>query len=281
MDLIRHLVLFEAVAAEGHFGRAAELVGMAQPPLSQAIRRLEAELGCVLFERTSSGAVLTPAGVRVREAAERARRAVAEVRAAAAAEARAPSQLLVDPSLPGHWATALVLDAEAAGHAIDLVPVPTEEALQRARAADLPAVVLAPFRAEGLRASSAAPARLWEARPEQPLSTTTALVHDRAPAAFLGRLARELRGLAIGGELAPMPRATAMGRLAAGRVHAVISTEEPELPADLANRVRVRPLPLERASAVFHVVVRRTARDRATVAVHEHVAATLARVRDV
>jgi len=280
MDLIRHLELFEAVASEGHFGRAAERMGMAQPPMSQAIKRLEAELGCVLLERTSSGAVLTPAGERVREAAGRARQAVAEVRAAAADHALAPVRLLVDPALPAAWAAEIVRDAESAGLAVDLEPVPTEEALQRARAADLPAVVLAPFRAEGLRASGAAPARLWEARHEAPRSTTTALVHEKASAAFLARLARELRGLAVGGDLVPMPQATALGRLAAGRVHAVISTEAPVLPEALAGSVRVRSLPIGRASAVFHAVLRRTARDRATVAVHAAAAATLARVHD-
>ncbi|MGW6331349.1 LysR family transcriptional regulator [Nocardia rhamnosiphila] len=62
MDLIRHLGYFVAIADEGHFGRAATVLDMTQPPLSQGLRRLENRLGVELVHRTRQGAVLTAAG---------------------------------------------------------------------------------------------------------------------------------------------------------------------------------------------------------------------------
>ena len=59
---IRQLRYFLAVAEAGHMTRAAGLLGMAQPPLSQQIKALENTVGMVLFKRHSKGVTLTEAG---------------------------------------------------------------------------------------------------------------------------------------------------------------------------------------------------------------------------
>jgi DNA-binding transcriptional LysR family regulator len=86
MAELRHLRYFVAVAEELNFSRAARRLRMAQPPLSVAIRQLEAELGADLFQRSSHEVTLTDAG---RVLLEGARRTLAEADRAVTSARRA------------------------------------------------------------------------------------------------------------------------------------------------------------------------------------------------
>ncbi|USA04113.1 LysR family transcriptional regulator [Streptomyces lydicamycinicus] len=91
----RELRYFVAVAEELHFGRAAQRLGIAQPPLSRAIRQLERRLGAALLERSSRAVTLTEAGaVLLREAR-------AALDAVEAAERRTRRAALATTGRPG------------------------------------------------------------------------------------------------------------------------------------------------------------------------------------
>ena len=102
MDLfeVRELQYFLAVAEELHFTRAAQRLGIAQPPLSRAIRRMEQRLGVDLFQRDTHRVRLTSAGMTL---LDEARTALDAIAAAARRTRRAtlPVATLVATAKPG------------------------------------------------------------------------------------------------------------------------------------------------------------------------------------
>ncbi|MFE9498942.1 LysR family transcriptional regulator [Streptomyces collinus] len=101
---LRTLRYFVTVAEELHFGRAATRLHMSQPPLSRAIKRLEADIGALLLDRTPTGVTLTPAGAvlldEARALLDRAERVRVRV-SAAAGNASITVGILGDGTDPG------------------------------------------------------------------------------------------------------------------------------------------------------------------------------------
>jgi LysR family hydrogen peroxide-inducible transcriptional activator len=76
---LKQLRYFEALARQGHFGRAADVCAISQPALSMQIKELEAELGTALFERGSRQVRLTGFGEEFAQRARDILRAVDEL----------------------------------------------------------------------------------------------------------------------------------------------------------------------------------------------------------
>lgn len=96
---IRDLEAIVVLARTLHFGRTAEICGIAQPSLTALVQRVEGKLGKKLFDRTSRRCSTTPEGVFVVEAIERLLRGLAEL------EREGPGEELAGPVRLGFIAT--------------------------------------------------------------------------------------------------------------------------------------------------------------------------------
>ncbi|WP_042381180.1 LysR family transcriptional regulator [Streptacidiphilus melanogenes] len=140
----RELRYFVAVAEELHFGRAAQRLGIAQPPLSRAIRQLERRLGAALLDRTSRVVTLTEAGsvllVEGRAALDAVDAAERRTRRAALSATGRPGLVLVTKASASSELLARLLDAYAAEPAavpVDVIlcgPAEQERLLREGRA---------------------------------------------------------------------------------------------------------------------------------------------------
>jgi DNA-binding transcriptional LysR family regulator len=157
---LRHLRYFVAVAEELHFRKAAERLHVAQPAVSEQIRKLEQELGVTLFDRSQRRVALTPAGTAfLVEARQVLRHPEVARQAARNAGDRATARLRIGylpDSLPANVPRALRhLAGSAPSVEVDLTTGPALRLIEDVRERRLDAVVTnLPAPTQGLRVTS-------------------------------------------------------------------------------------------------------------------------------
>jgi DNA-binding transcriptional LysR family regulator len=183
---LRHLRYFVAVAEELHFRRAAERLYVAQPAVSEQIRKLEAELGVRLFDRTHRSVSLTqPGSALLVEARRVLHQAEIAQLAARNAHGTAGSKLrigYVPDALPASVPRALQqLASSAPRFEISLETGATHQLIQSVRDLRLDAVIVGlPAPTKGLRATSLGDQSLVAAVPaSSPLAFESELTLER------------------------------------------------------------------------------------------------------
>nr|WP_274607238.1 LysR family transcriptional regulator [Paracraurococcus ruber] len=274
---LRLLRQFVAVAEELHFRRAARRLAMSQPPLTAAIRRLEAAVGATLLERGNRGVALTPAGATLLEDARallrQADRAVLAAREAAAGRLGLVRLGYVGSAMYGRLpATIRAFRRTHPGLRLELREATTAAQVAALHAGELDiAIVIPPFGGEaGLHLRPFDADRLAMALPAaHTLAGRTGLrLGDLAGEPFVLWPAREGRGfhdrvirLCAGAGFVPEVVQEAHG------MHAVLSLVAVEagvsiVPSAMASvrPAEIRYLPLaEEAAAFEHLAARREA----------------------
>ncbi|WP_433559063.1 LysR family transcriptional regulator [Pseudonocardia xinjiangensis] len=277
MDLLRHLEFFVAIAEEEHFGRAAGRLGIAQPPLSQGLQRLERSLGVVLVERSPRGVRLNAAGRDLLPRARALLQDAEDLRRVAATHGAAAASLRVGtvPQLTARGATAVATACQSeAGGLVEMTTASTTELVDAVTAGQLDlAVVIHPALLGALRSGPVVrfetallvPAAHPAARSGEPVAIRSLRgLRMAIPPRSHGTAAHDLlldtldqRGLVAPALSAPDDRA-ALVLVATGRAFAL--TADPDLTAPGVQRRAVAgdPLPLR-----LRVVWRKEAADTA------------------
>jgi DNA-binding transcriptional LysR family regulator len=187
---LRHLRYFVAVAEELHFRRAAERLHVAQPAVSEQVRKLEQELGVRVFDRTQRSVALTTAGGALLEEARRVLRAADVAMQAARSAGDTATMALrigyVPDALPAVVPRALRrLTVSAPRVQVELETGPALRLIEDLRARRVDAVVVSlPAPSNGLRVL-----RLGDERAVAVLPAVHPLAVE--PSVALGRLAPE------------------------------------------------------------------------------------------
>jgi DNA-binding transcriptional LysR family regulator len=257
----RYLQIFVALADEQHFGDAARVIGITQPPLSQGLRRLEALVGAKLFERGPGQVELTPAGKALLPHARRALNAIEEFHHAASAQdpEGVEIRLGLAPEVPASVGAAVAAACSVAirGSRVSVITAPTSSLVQQVSAGRLGlAAVLHPAVLDGLEAGPVTLMPTWALVPTSlypddgevlPLGKLHGLpiaVRPRAeaPAArdlFLDTLALHRPG---GGTVIVTDERAGLAMAAAGQ--AIVVTPDPSLAAAGVGRHRLLDDPL-------------------------------------